>query len=242
MLPMLEEHLSDPDETVRRYALKYYLKVGGPEPQRVLLAAIADPEQYVRASAFLELEDHLAPEMLPMLEEHLSDPDETVRRYALKYCHAIGEESQTPPSIDPTDSQGMTGLMLFDQWPMFSFWEKARREAISRLDEGAPPDQRLESVLLIVHLWSHQCELGSEMYDDMLVKGPTPEILAAKRWLDAWQLDAQKGLRGFIDEKKALVLRLGEDVAQEIADTRVSPKVVALRDEADGGRAAGDEA
>jgi hypothetical protein len=85
MVPMLEQHLHDPNTIIRRRALDYYLKLNGPDPVAKLLAAIQDPEDGVRSNAFIELEGHLDPSMVPMLEQHLHDPNTIIRRRALDY-------------------------------------------------------------------------------------------------------------------------------------------------------------
>ena len=85
MLPMIESRLSDPDPTIREYALTYSVELHAPRAREHILAALDDEHPSNQVYAFLKLRDYLEPGMLPMIESRLSDPDPTIREYALTY-------------------------------------------------------------------------------------------------------------------------------------------------------------
>lgn len=51
----------------------------------VLVDALEDSDENVRFEAFTALGDRLKPELLPVVEKRLNDPDPYIRRYAIEY-------------------------------------------------------------------------------------------------------------------------------------------------------------
>jgi vesicle coat complex subunit len=96
-----EAHVDDPTDETRERALREFER-SGDAPQSAysdglggrtqtsrvhgpLVEALDDPDGMVRLNAMVALRDHLAPELLPVIERLLKDPDDYIRAYAVDY-------------------------------------------------------------------------------------------------------------------------------------------------------------
>jgi hypothetical protein len=85
--PMTDEP-SDTARSVRAPSSTRSADVGGapqPDSNDPLIKALGDSAPMVRFQAMAALRDHLHPELLPVIEQLLTDPDDDIRQYAVEY-------------------------------------------------------------------------------------------------------------------------------------------------------------